>query len=417
MGKYTANALVTVYPFTRQSEDEEVIIGRTDTAVFLVLPYDAIELLDYLSEGKTVGEAQSLYQEKYGEVPDLEDLLDLLESKGFVQPLEKDRADQFNAFIKTIGPPHLAKPATVSFHFPNFPQSLAQQLFSRPVLISCAILIALSLVAVAVEPSVVPGWEAHFFRENFTLMRLVLTVMGYVTLFLHEMAHLVAARAIGVSSRMGLSNRMWVLVAETDMTGIWGVHRNQRYLPFIAGPLLDAVSASVLTLILFAQSRGWLVLHSFVLQLSRAMLLTYLLELLWQCYLFVRTDFYFVIANFFRCKSLMKDTQVFLRNQLARLIRSIHRTNQSHIPVAEMRVIRCYAILWIVGRIAALGSLIFIFIPLIWHYFLAVFTVLSGGYQTNSYAFVDALLMLLLVFAPQGIGFWLWIRSFHVAQG
>jgi putative peptide zinc metalloprotease protein len=408
MGQYTGDILVAVYPFTRQSEGEEVVIGRTDTAVFLVLPSDAVELLDYLADGKTVSQALSLYQEKYGEVPDIEELLDFLEGKGFVQLREKNGN---TAFVSSA-----EKPTQLRFHFANFPRSLAQRLFSRSVLVSCGVVIGLALLAIALDPSIVPGWGAHFFPKNLTLMRLVLITMSYLVLFLHEMAHLIAARAVGVSSRMGISNRLWILVAETDMTGIWGVPRNQRYLPFVAGSLLDAVSASILTLILFAHSHAWLVLPPVVFLLSRAMLLTYLLGLLWQCYFFVRTDFYYVIGNFFRCKSLMKDTEVYLRNQLARFIPSVRKVNQSHIPAFERRVIRIYAILWLVGRIAAFGGLIFISIPLMWHYYLAVFGVLSAGYQTNTYAFIDALLMLLLVFTPRGIGFWLWIRSFRSSQ-
>ncbi|MGI2906869.1 hypothetical protein [Tolypothrix sp. VBCCA 56010] len=416
MGQYTGDMLVAVYPFTRQSEGEEVVIGRTDTAVFLVLPSDAVELLDYLADGKTVAQVQSLYQEKYDEVPDIEELLDFLERKGFVHPLKKDEVAQTDVAMNAAFVSSFEKPTQLRFHFANFPRSLAQRLFSRPVLISCGVLIGLALLAIALQPSIVPGWGAHFFQKNLTLMRLVLIAMSYLVLFLHEMAHLIAARAVGVSSRMGISNRLWILVAETDMTGVWAVPRNQRYLPFIAGPLLDAVSASVLTLLLFAHSHAWLVLPPVIFLLSRAMLLTYLLGLLWQCYFFVRTDFYYVIANFFRCKSLMKDTEVYLRNQLARFIRSVGKVNQSHIPAFERRVIRIYAILWLVGRIAAFGILIFISIPLMWHYYLAVFGVLSAGYYASPYAFIDALLMLLLVFTPRGIGFWLWIRSFRIAK-
>lgn len=416
VSNYTNDSRVAVYPFTRQYEGQEVIIGRLDTAVFLVLPSEAIELLDYLALGKTVGEANSLYQQNYGEVPALEDLLDILEQKGFVQPLDQDGAAQSHNILKktviTLG----AKPPTVRFHYANFPQSLARNLFSRHVLLGCGVLIGLALIALTIDPSLLPGWSAHFFQKNLTLMRLVLTLLNYSTLFLHEMAHLLAARAIGVSSRLGISHRLWYLVAETDMTGVWSIPRNQRYLPFLAGPLLDATSASVLVLLLFAQGRGWLMLHPVVFQLGRAMLLIYLMRLLWQCYLFVRTDFYFVIANFFRCKSLMKDTEVFLRNQRARLFRSLRRVDQSHIPVGEMRVIRWYALLWIFGRVAALGSLFFITIPLIWHYYLAIFAVLKAGFQANPYAFVDGLLMAFLVLTPQGLGFWLWIRSFRTLQ-
>lgn len=416
MGRWVTDTRVAVYLFTRQPDGNEVVIGRSDTAVFLVLPSDAVELLDYLAVGKTVGQAQSLYHEKYGEVPDMEDFLDLLERKGFVRPLAAGGSDQTAVAMKTTDLLRPVAPKPVRYHFAKFPQSLARRLFSRQVLVSCGVLIGLALAAITVDPSIVPGWSAYFFSENFTLMSLILMMMGSVTVFLHEMAHLVAARAVGVSSRLGISNRMWILVAETDITGIWGVPRNQRYLPLLAGPLLDAVSASALTLIFFAQSRGWVVLHPVVFQLGRAMLLTYLLRLLWQCYFFVRTDFYYVIANFFRCKSLMKDTEAFLLNQMAQIIRSVRTVDQSHIRAAEMRVIRWYALVCLMGRTAALGSLIFISIPLIWNYYLAIFAALSAGYNANPYAFIDALLIVLLVFAPQGVGFWLWIRSFRIAQ-
>jgi putative peptide zinc metalloprotease protein len=196
MGHYTADILVRVYPFIRQSEGEEVVIGHPDTNVFLALPEEAVELLDYLASGKTVGEVQSIYCQKYGEVPDMDDLLGFLEQKGFVQPLIEGKSDRSATAIEPTNLP-------VRFHFANFPQPLAQKLFSRPALISCGIIISLALAAIAIEPSVIPGWDAFFFREHLTLMRLILTLIGFVTLFLHEMAHLLAAKAVGVSCRMG----------------------------------------------------------------------------------------------------------------------------------------------------------------------------------------------------------------------
>lgn len=415
MGKYTTNTRVAVSSFTRQADEEEVVIGHPETAVFLVLPPDAVELLDSLATGKTVGEVQSAYQAKYNEVPDLEDLLNFLESKGFVHPWVQSRehSNFDRAKSRTTVTFNPSKPALMRYHFANFPRSLARKLFSRTAMISYGGLIALALIAIAAEPTIVPGWDAYFFKQNATLMILILVILDCITLFLHEMAHLIAARSLGVSCRMGISHRLWMLVAETDMTGIWSVPRNQRYLPFVAGTLLDTVSASVLVLVLFLQHRGWIVLSPVIFQLGRALLLNYLLGLLWQCYFFIRTDFYYVIANFFRCKNLMKDTEVFVRNQFARL-RWIRRTDQSHIPVKERRVIRSYAALWFLGRIVALYSLVFITLPLIWHYSLSLLPVFRAGYQTNPYAFVDALLMLSMVCVPQGIGLWLWLRSFQL---
>jgi putative peptide zinc metalloprotease protein len=409
------NTLVSVYPFTRQLDGEDILIGRSDTGVFLVLPPDAVELLDHLAAGKTVGQAQALYHEKYNEVPDLGDLLEVLEGHGFVHLPKTKRMTpgRTESSLRATESRSFSNPNLNSsrYHFAQFPQPLAQRIFSRSALITYGAIVGLALVAVTLDPSILPNWQAYFFNKNITLMLLLLTGFNILAVFLHEMAHLVAARAVGVSCRLGISQRLWILVAETDMTGIWNVPRNHRFLPFLAGPLLDTVSASVLLLVLFAQKQGWFSLHPMVLQLAQMMVLTYLLALLWQCYFFLRTDFYYVIANFFRCRSLMKDTRVFIRNQVSRMVPGGRIIDQSNIPKAEMRVIRCYSVVYVLGRIAALSSLILIGLPVTWNYIHLLGSTWSAGYQANPDAFVDATVMGLLFFGFQGTGFALWIHS------
>ncbi|HLP89715.1 MAG TPA: hypothetical protein VK184_14135 [Nostocaceae cyanobacterium] len=412
MGLYTTDALVAVYPFTRQSEGEEVVIGHPETNVFLVLPFDAVEILDYLAVGKTIGETKLIYQEKYGEVPDIEDLLMVLQKKGFVKPLLSSQSELSPSLIQSAFVPSSPQVTKVRYHFTNFKRSLAQKIFSRPVLLGCGVLISLALMAIAFDSTVIPSWDAYLFKEDITLTILVLTVLDSCKLFLHEMAHLIAARALGISCRLGISNRMWVLVAETDMTGVWSVPRSQRYLPFLAGVILDATSAAILILLFFTANHHWITPHPLWIKFGRALLLNYLLGILWQCYFYLRTDFYFVFANFFNCKNLMKDTEVLFCNQLARVIPWLRRIDQSHIPISERRVISCYAVLWLVGRTAAISALIFISLPLMWQYWHNLFSILSTGYQANPYKFIDALLIMFIVAIPQSLGFGLWIRSF-----
>jgi putative peptide zinc metalloprotease protein len=433
MGSYRSETLVTVHPFTRQVEDDEVVIGHLDTAIFLVLPTDAVEILDDLAKGRSIGEVQSIYGEKYGEIPDLEDLLSILEAKGFVQPLNPEKIweskpghspDQISSLNSNDGHlnshpaiiQRLTKPSPVRYHFEYFPQSVARKIFSRAGMLIWSSIVGLALIAIVAKPSLLPNWEAYFFKDHATLMILALMGLDCVTLFLHEMAHLVAARSLGVSCRMGISHRMWMLVAETDMTGIWSVPRQKRYLPFLAGVLLDVVCAAILVLIFFADLQGWILLPPVVFQLGRALLLNYFLGLLWQCYFFLRTDFYYIIATFLKCKNLMKDTEVFLWNKLGRLIHSIRQVDQSHIPRRERRVIAGYSLLWLIGRTAALGSFCFIILPVTWHYFIKLSGVLSAGYFANPSAFIDALLMIMMVCIPQSLGLWLWFQSFRTTR-
>ena len=406
---YTQETKVAVFPFTRQAEGGEVVIGRVDTGVFLALPLEAIEILDTLAAGETVGRAQEIYREKHGETPEMEEFLGFLASKGFVRP-----AGEKAPAAVAAGPGQslaVEAPRQRRYHFANIPQSVAQALFGPTALTAAAFLVALAAGAVIRDPAIFPGRSALFFHHDRTLMMLCLVFMGYATVFLHEMGHLVAARARGVNSRLGISRRMWVLVAETDMTGLWSVPKEQRYLPMLAGPVVDVTSAAVMLLVLFGDRQHWLSLPVPVMELLRAMCFVYLMRLLWQCFFFVRTDFYYIIASFFGCKSLMRDTQVYIQNQFRRLVSSRPLMDQSQLPQSEQRVIRAYAWIWLVGRVIALIMLFFVTIPISLRYLRTSSRGLLAGLSAGHYVFFDALFTFTFILLPIALGLGWWIGS------
>src|SRR5205823_12081186 len=111
--------------------------------------------------------------------------------------------------------------------------------------------------------------------------------------------------------------------------------------------LFRSVLGALLVLLLYGHLQGWLALPILAVRLVRAMVFTTLMRIFWQCFLFIRTDFYYIISNFFNCRNLLKDTETFLRNQLARMVPLVLPIDQSDIPVSERRVIRGYALVWI----------------------------------------------------------------------
>jgi putative peptide zinc metalloprotease protein len=397
---YTRDTVVDVPPFTRQPEGEDVIIGRIETGIFLAVPPEAVELLEQLAQGKNIGEVADQYQRDHGETLDFEDFLSVMEAKGMVRPQRED--------VSADAP----SPRTRSrYHFRNFPQPLARRLFSPPVLAGSFVLIALALAAFIRDPSLVQGWRDLYFPDHRTLNWTILILAGYIALFLHELAHLVAARSLGVNSRMGISNRLWYLVAETDLTGLWSVPKRQRYLPMLAGILLDAASGAVLVLVL-AYAQKWLRLSPMSARLLRALAFTYLMRLVWQFCLFVRTDLYYVIANFFNCRNLLSDTKALLRNLLARVLPFVRPVDQSDIPPAEKRIIRVYAVFLVAGRLWALSLLLSVTLPLMVHYAGNLAAAFKVGFSANPADFIDAVLLATYFLAPLVIGFMLWISSF-----
>jgi hypothetical protein len=403
---YAKTDRIEVEAFSRQKEGEEVVIGLPATNAFLALPAEAIEILDSLSRGKTVGEAQSEFARAHGIEPDVDDLLQCLEQRGFVRL--RGRAVTDKPLWQGAGG---SAGRSVRYHFDQIPESVAKRFFGPIPMALYLSTIAAALVVAVAQPSLIPGRSSLIFAEHRTAKIVALSLIVYGTIFLHEFAHLLAARAQGVKSRIGISHRLWILVAETDMTGLWAVPSRQRYLPVLAGPLLDSFSAALLFFLLVAQSRGAVTLATTADQFVRAMIFVYLFRLLWQCYLFVRTDFYYVITTFFGCKNLMMDTQIFIRNLFLRAIGSPKQTDQTHIPLRERRVIRMYSVLWVAGRALALFSLCFITLPILFRYLSGARLALQQGYGGDHYQFIDSLTVGALNLMPLIIGLSLWITS------
>jgi putative peptide zinc metalloprotease protein len=405
---YTRDSIVAVRPFTRQREGDEVVIGSPETGDFLAVPPEAVELLDLLALGKSFGEVSDLYFQDTGETPDLEDLLSHLQTKGIVETQVTGLAGEEQAR-------RLVQEKT--YHFSKFPQSIAKMLFGRVTLACEATLIVFAIVLILRYHSLMPVPLDLVFYQQRALSWTLLTTFTYAGIFLHELAHLVAARAVGVNSRMGISHRMWYLVAETDLTGLWSVPRKQRYLPMLAGMIVDAAVAASLVLLLFADHQRLLFLSPFVRHLLRAMAFTNLLRILWQFFLFVRTDLYFVAVTYLNCKNLLLDTASFLRNQLARVTTRVRPVDQSGIPPTERRAIRVYAALYLGGRAWAFITLFWVTIPVCIGYWGSLVPAFRVGYTANPSDFLDALTASLYFLVPTMAGFVFWAGALVRPKG
>ncbi|MGD2116403.1 MAG: hypothetical protein PVG07_15215 [Acidobacteriota bacterium] len=398
---------MTVFPFTRLDEDGEVIIGRPETGTFLVLEPSAVEVLDWLADGSTVDEARRRYRELHGEPLDLGPFLEHLSRKGFLR-IGRNGAppDDHEAAESTSGTDGVRR-----FHLEAITPEAARRVFNTPVLTGVGLLLGAAALALAARPDLIPSWRALYFPEGLGTFGTTLLVLSLLLIAVHELAHLVAARAVGVSCRFGFGTRLWVPVAETDMTGVWAVPRRKRYLPFVAGPLADATGAALCVLFLFAEAEGWLAAPPWAVRFAGALLLIYGMALLWQCYLFVRTDFYYVLANLLRCKNLMEDTRVFVGNLAARALPRIRVRDQSHLPEHERRAVRWFSLAWIGGRGVALAALVWIQLPLAWSYLILLGGALTGSAETRPDP--GTLAIAVLAVTTLALGLTLWIRNLY----
>jgi putative peptide zinc metalloprotease protein len=392
-----------VSPHSRVDEGEDVIIGRPATSAYLSVSGDVVAVLDWLGEGRSLAETIALYERRYGDAEGVAETVEALTETGFLRPEDADAGFAARPPAAAAGPDPRTRRHRVL--------DTAALLYGPVGLTLQALVIAGAAFVLWRDPQLIPGLRALFFERQVTLTSLAVIALSLGTLAIHELAHMGATWRRGVMPALGVSHRLWMPVAETDLTGLWSLPRRQRFLPILAGPLADTVSSAAVVLVLFARRSGWLDYGDLVETALEAILVIGALRILWQCLLFVRTDFYYALAHLFRCRNLMADTEAYLAGLVRWLVSSAPAPDLSQLPHHERLAVRSYGGLWLAGRLLAFGFLFVVQIPLLFHFVgLFVRSVAAAG-GSDPYRVADTLVMALFVLLTNGLGFGLWIHN------
>lgn len=393
-----------VLAYSVQPDGDNFIIGASGGGKFLSVPAEVVEIVRAFEAGQGPEQVRQDYLQRYGETPDLDDLIQVLTAQGILAAADAD-AESAPA----------AAPVSRGYHFEWISPRFARLLWNRFTLGLMAAVVAAALLVACWQPALLPGWRAFYFPQDTAIQVLGLMLLGMSSTFVHEMAHLTAARAAGVSCRFSIGNQLWFVVWYTEMTGIWALPRRQRYLPILAGPLIDLVSAAAILLFIAAAKAAAWPLPPLALNILSALLFLYLVRLIWQCYFFVRTDFYYAFSNLLGCKRLMQDTQDWLRNRWARWRGREDAVDQSVLPAHERRMLPGYAVVWLAGRGVAFSMLLLVQLPLFVSYlflFVESINAPDSGQGPSTSALLAGLLFSTFLIA--GLVMWarqLWLRK------
>lgn len=386
--------VLAVLPFTRQPEGDDFLVGRPETGRFVVIPPEAMQTLDWLAEGRSVGEVRRLYRDRFDEGVDLDHFATILRRYGLVEVGEEATKTEMEA----------QRP--MRSHFKSLSPRVAGWFVSKPALALYASIIITAVIMVASRPSLIPTWRAFYFDTQMFQMVLMFIPLYLVGVALHELGHLAAARAQGLPARFGVGTRLWDLVAETDLSGIWSLPREKRYLPLAAGMLVDLVSMSLAFIALYAHSSGWITMPPLMKTIVAALTLRYALGIAWQFQFYLRTDVYYLFANYFRNSSLMSDTNEYLRHVWSPVIPFLARPSSDNAG-QKPRMVKLYAGLWVLGRVIAISILATVHAPILYNYCkLMMGLILSGGGQEGLSHLLLAIAMLGSFLA--GFSFWIY---------
>ncbi|MEV0317137.1 hypothetical protein ACIBKX_36695 [Streptomyces sp. NPDC050658] len=283
---------IEFHPLTFVDEHDGVVVGRPDTESYAVLPHDGAALLRQLAAGREAGEAAQWYLSEYGESVDIGGFVSTLRELGFVRE----------------GPQSATPPPRLRL------RRLSAWLFSPVAWGVHALLVAVCVAVMVTHPDVRPRPDNVFFTPSLVAVQLALAFVQVPAVAWHESFHVLAGRRLGLPTRLTVSRRLFFIVVEAHLDGLYSVPRKQRQLPFLAGMLADVLLFSALTLVAAAGPRP-------VAAFALAVAYTVLLRLAWQFYVFLRTDLYYVFTTLLGCTDLHGATSAYLRRKLSRLPR------------------------------------------------------------------------------------------------
>ena len=374
--------------------DGDVLIGRSDIDSYGVFPADGAALVKELQDGRSPADAAGWYLDRYGESVDMSEFIDTLVELELLRPSSVDDA-----------------PSTPTVPQPVRWQRLGRAVFSPVGLVAYLALLAGAVIIMLTDPRLIPAHQNVFFTDYLLLVELTVVVGQAPLILLHEGAHVLAGRRLGLRTRVRLGQRWYFLVFETVMDGLVSVPRRKRYLPILAGVLTDIGVIAALTLIA-AATRSPDGEFSLLGGICLALAFTTLPRIAWQFYFFLQTDGYYLISTVLGTVDLHGATRGLLRNQLNRL----RGRPELMVPLdtwhpRDRNAARWYAPLMLLGYTLSFAVLAVVVLPLAYSFFsTAAGRVFSGGQGASDAGFWDAAVILTLTIGQLALAVYLGIR-------
>ncbi len=341
------DSVVELYPLAINQERNwygEQYVGRGDLGHF-ALPTEGVMVLRLLQHGLSLGQVA----ERMGDWGDgdvnvfafVRDLCDL----GFVHRVDGRAVSPEPEEAPSSGPP---LPALN--RWPGI----------KPVIGLCIVIAVAGAMMAIGMPQYLPRWRDFFWHESYSLLLVVGFVANWLFLAVHESAHLAVARALGIRGTFSLSTRLWFVVGQTRLRGLWHLPKRERCLVYLSGMLCDAVLAALFVFYLWSHDHLGPLGGETGYRLAKAMILVLSLRIAWQLNIYMRTDIYGLLVDLFDCKRLFDDAKMYLYDQ----VRFLGRRNAlKDLPAGEKRVVRLYSLILLAGTAVALLGFVFYQVP------------------------------------------------------
>lgn len=332
----SALAALTVTP-----DGDTYILGRPDLGTYVAVPEPGAVLIQALRAGASLSDATRQASAAAGAEVDGRDFLTGLSQAGLLTT---------GTAAKT--------PGRRLRWVEDLPTGLVRPLFGRTAWVVYTAAAVAAVWLLVARPGLRPSFEDLWFLSDPMWSVLAGIPLSLALTSGHECWHWLAARALGVPSRIRVSRRGIFLVLESDLTQLVTVPRHRRYSPMLAGMAFDtSVLALSLGLRLGFREEA-LTFHPMLDRLLALVVIRQVIGLVWQlCAVAWRSDSYALLANALACQNLYRATWLTTKSRIWRLT-ARDGEELSGIGPHDRAVASWFAFVYLVGGVAMVALLV-----------------------------------------------------------
>ncbi|WP_043931271.1 hypothetical protein [Bacillus sp. EB01] len=343
MHNLSKQSIIKVVPNKTRKDKRNYIVEDCNTGEYYEFPKAAITSLELLKKGYTLVDAEIELKKQFPhEEIDMIDFVEQLLEMNLVEEIDGISIAKAQNYDKVNG-------------FMWVPQKLGKFAFNKLMYLLYSILFLICLSIFLLSPDMLPHYKDIFILESLSGNILLWLGISIVLLIIHELGHILAIRAFNLSTRLEIGNRLMIPVLETDMSQAWGLPPKERNVLYLAGFSFDVL---MLTLAIFVQI-FFVESHPILLGICRYVVLDVVLRTVFQCCVYMKTDFYYLIENNTGCYNLMENTLKLLKSIFSKETANGTET----IYQKEKGTLYIYSVMYVVGVVITIVVFLVFFIP------------------------------------------------------
>ncbi|VXB24833.1 conserved membrane hypothetical protein [Bacillus sp. 349Y] len=316
-----------------QENGEEYVVGSIYTNEYIEVPEEAVLIIQKLDGNLTLEEVSQWIKEEHNiEV----DVLD------FVNDLR-----ELN-FLETIDGIVLIEPKNKILRNNKLTLLISNLFFNKASNLIYIFIFLSTIYLIFFYEGLFPSYKDILVFNQIGLSIFTIVLLTWALTIIHEVGHFLAAYKIDIPVKFNLSIRMYWLVAEADISGLWSVPRNKRYVPFLAGMAFDSLVLFISVILKIAVP--------LLENIASLLVLLITIRFISHFMVFLRTDVYYVIMNSLNVRSLHTTSIEYIKNKF-------QFNKLPEMKSNERNYIRIYSFVYLAGAILSLCMLAFYSVP------------------------------------------------------